>query len=370
MKWSLKVARVAGINVYVHATFLILLIWIAAGQYLSHETTSAMLGMIGFVLLLFAIIVLHELGHALAARRYGIETQDITLLPIGGVARLNKIPEDPKQELVVAFAGPLVNLVIAAGLFIGLAVSSGLSSVLHASLEGGNLIASLLVLNVWLAFFNLLPAFPMDGGRVFRALLGLKLSRVRATEIAVGVGHAMALIFGAVGLFGLFGYYNPFLVFIALFIWVGADGELQQVRMHAYLHGIPVSEVMARQFDSLPAVTPLEDLARAIVPGFQRDFPVYGGDRLIGFIGVDDVVRGLSEGGSQALVEAYMQKDFVTADPDDSLEQVMSALRPGTAQVVAVMKDGSLVGIVTPANIGEHMMVRSAMARSAKQGQL
>lgn len=368
MKWSLKIGRIAGISVYVHATFLILVIWLAVNQYLESRSTAAMLGTVGFVLLLFLIIVLHELGHALAARRYGIETQDITLLPIGGVARLNRIPEDPRQELVVAIAGPLVNMVIAAGLFIGILISGGPGRVLDI----GNLLSQLLVLNVWLAFFNLLPAFPMDGGRVLRALLALRLSRVRATELAVGVGHLMALVFGAAGLFGLRPLFdsNPFLVFIALFIWVGADAELQQVRMQAVFHGVRVREVMAREFDSFSGGALLEDVARTLVPGFQGDFPVMEDGRLVGFISVDGVAKGISVGGPKAPAGDYAEREFAVARPDDWLEDVLNSWKPGISQVVAVIDGGRLVGIVTPANIGEHLMIRSALSRKQKGSQL
>lgn len=358
VKWSIKIGRIAGIDLYLHATFLILVIWLAVSEYLGGHNVAAMLSAIGFILLLFFIIILHELGHALAARKYGIETRDITLLPIGGLARLEKLPEDPGQELVVAIAGPLVNLVIAAALFVGISIASGPGEVLNVSLEGGNFMARLMWLNVWLAFFNLLPAFPMDGGRVLRALVAMRLSRERATEIAVNVGHFMALLFGLVGIF-----VNPFLVFIALFIWVGADAELQQVRMTAYLHGISVEQVMSRRFETAEASAPLGDLARRIVPGFQTDYPVIDGGRLVGFIGVDELVKGLSEGGPEGLTGRYARREFDTAGPLDLLEEVVSDWQPGSGSVVAVLDGDDLIGIVTPANIGEHVMIRSAMMR-------
>jgi Zn-dependent protease/CBS domain-containing protein len=313
-----------------------------------------------FVLLLFVIIVLHELGHALAARKYGIKTQDITLLPIGGVARLEKMPEDPRQELVVALAGPAVNMVIAAGLLVGIVVRVGIGGVTNASVTGGDFAARMLWVNVWLAFFNLLPAFPMDGGRVLRALLAMRIGRERATEVAVNVGHAMALIFGFIGFFT-----NPFLMFIALFVWVGADGELQQVRMNAFLRGIPVSQVMAQRFETVNAETPLTEVARRLVPGFQSEFPVMQDARLLGFLGLEDVVRGLSEAGSDALAGSYARTNFVSADPDEALEDVVAEWQPGSGSVVAVIVEGRLVGIVTPANVGEHVMVKSALMRSS-----
>lgn len=357
MKWSLRIGRIAGIGVYVHATFLILIVWLVGSQYLNHESAGAILSATAFVLLIFLIIVLHELGHALAARRYGCETEDITLLPIGGVARLSKIPEDPKQELVVAFAGPLVNFVIAAGIFVGILASGTVRTILVP----GNFMAQLLWVNVFLAFFNLLPAFPMDGGRVLRALLAMKVSRERATEIAVGVGHVMALIFGAIGLLVI---NNPFLIFIAFFVWIGADAELQRVRVHAFLRGISALEVMARDFETIDAGTELGQLAKRLVPGFQSEFPVLDGERLVGFISLEDIVRGIAASGPQAQVGAYTQTGFETIASSDQLEEVMADWKPGSGPAVAVMESGKLVGFVTPANVGEFMMIQAAMDRS------
>lgn len=361
MKWSFKVGRIAGIDIYVHATFLILLIWVTASEYLSSHNTQAMFGTLGFVLLLFLIIILHELGHALAARRYGIETKDITLLPIGGLARLVRIPEDPKQELFVALAGPLVNIVIAAALFVGMLLTSGTPTIRDLSFDSSFIVA-LIVVNVWLAFFNLLPAFPMDGGRVLRALLSLKLPRERATEISVAVGHAMALIFGAIGLFGVRPLFdsNPFLVFIAFFVWIGADAELQQEKVKEYLHGIAVREVMVSDFSKLEPTDSLEDVARRLVPGFQRDFPVLDGNRLVGFVGHDEVVRGLAESGAEASVLDYVRRDFKVVAPSDLLEDVAADWEPGDGPPIAVLVNGDLVGMVTPANVGEHLILLAA----------
>jgi len=205
----------------------------------------------------------------------------------------------------------------------------------------------------------------MDGGRVFRALLAFKLDRVRATEIAVGVGHAMALIFGAVGLF-----FNPFLVFIALFIWIGADAELQYVRVHAALSGVSIGDVMTRQFESIDANTRLDEISRLIGSGFQRDYPVMEDGRLVGFITLEDVARGLSQAGPQAPVGQFMHRGFETAKPEDSLEQIMSHWGHEGDQEIGVLDQGNLVGIVTPANIGQHLLVQSARARGSRPARI
>ena len=174
MSGSWRIGRIAGIDVYVHFTFLLLLGWVAISHYLAHGDLAEAMSGLAFILALFGIVVLHELGHALAARRYGIRTRDITLLPIGGVARLERMPEDPWQELVVALAGPAVNVVLAAGIYFALALGRGVESLDESVRVGGGLLDQLFWVNVSLVAFNVLPAFPMDGGRVLRALLAMR----------------------------------------------------------------------------------------------------------------------------------------------------------------------------------------------------
>jgi Zn-dependent protease len=221
MNWSFRLGRLFGIPVYMHWTFLLLLGFVAFGQGV-RSGPGAALGGIVFVTTIFGCVVLHELGHALAARRYGIGTRDVTLLPIGGLARLERMPDDPRQELWVALAGPAVNLAIAGALGVGLAV---IGSVGALSWTGGSFAARLMAVNLGLVVFNLLPAFPMDGGRVLRSLLAHRVSYVQATDTAATVGRGMAILFGVAGLF-----FNPMLILIALFVWTGATQEAQMVR--------------------------------------------------------------------------------------------------------------------------------------------
>jgi len=206
MKWSWRLGRFAGIDVYMHATFLMLLAWMAVSYYLPRQSMTDVVNGLAFILALFAIVILHEFGHALTARRFGIRTRDVTLLPIGGVARLERMPEDPRQELLVALAGPGVNVVLAGILLLVLVPTATLEAVNEIRLVGGHFLSKLLWINVSLAAFNLIPAFPMDGGRVLRALLAMRMDYVRATQVAASVGQALAIVFGFIGLF-----YNPFL---------------------------------------------------------------------------------------------------------------------------------------------------------------
>ena len=246
MKSSWRIGRIAGIDVHLHFTFLILLGWVALSHYLQRQSWQDALSGLAFIVALFTIVVLHELGHALTARRFGIRTRDITLLPIGGVARLERIPENPKQELLVALAGSAVNVVLAALLFVVLFVGAELSAAKEFKLVGGHFLAKLMWVNVSLAVFNLLPTFPMDGGRVLRALLAMRMDYVRATNIAASIGQGLAWVFGIIGLFT-----NPFLMFIALFVWMGAAQEAGQAQMKSALAGLPVSRVMMTEFRTL-----------------------------------------------------------------------------------------------------------------------
>ncbi len=221
MSWSFRLGRIAGIPIFVHWTFLILLAWLVYGHWVAGHDLATTLEGVGFVLAIFGCVVLHELGHALAARRYGVPTADITLLPIGGVARLQRIPEHPAEELVVAIAGPLVNVAIVAALYLlGVRWPGTPLNNEHHFLVSASFFPKLMYVNAFLVLFNLLPAFPMDGGRVLRALLALKLDYARATRFAASVGQLMAIGFGFFGLTG-----SPMLLLIALFVWIGAEGK-------------------------------------------------------------------------------------------------------------------------------------------------
>src|SRR5271165_3910516 len=235
-RWSLRLGKLFGIDVRVHATFLFLLAWIALAYLMPGRGAWVALGGVEFLLALFAIVVLHELAHALTARRFGIATREILLLPIGGVSRMDRMPSKPSQELLVSVAGPAMNLALAGVLLAALLATGQARAALHVSVAEGPLLAKLMWANVALAGFNLLPAFPMDGGRVLRSLLTLRMDRVKATDAAAGVGQAAALLFGLVGLF-----FNPLLVFIALFVWVGAQEEARHAHVRASLEGVPVS---------------------------------------------------------------------------------------------------------------------------------
>lgn len=225
MSWSIKFARIAGIDLKIHLTFLIFLLWIGSTYFLRGGAAIALQGTL-FIILLFACVLLHELGHALTANAFGIHTTDITLLPIGGIARLQRIPNEPKQELLIAAAGPLVNVVIAALLIFYLGHRADASDFVDLNTPRVAMLSKLASVNIGLVIFNLIPAFPMDGGRILRALLAMKMNYLRATEIAATIGQGLAIFFGLIGFFS-----NPLLVFIAFFVFMGAQQEAAMTRM-------------------------------------------------------------------------------------------------------------------------------------------
>jgi Zn-dependent protease/CBS domain-containing protein len=359
MRWSWKIGRLAGINVYMHATFLLLVAYVIFAAWTHEHNIVETLAALAWVMAVFGCIVLHELGHALTARRYGVRTRDIILLPIGGVARLERMPEKPLEELRVALAGPMVNVLIAAGLYLILATFGGAPHLEQFISWRGGFLARLLVANVWLFAFNLIPAFPMDGGRVLRALLATRLEYTRATQLAAHVGQGLAFLFGLLGLF-----WDPFLLFIALFVWMGAEGESAMVQSHTALGGVPVQRVMMTEFRTLQ---PDESLAQAVdhvLAGFQHDFPVVFGDHVLGVLTRDELMKALARGGSEGRVRDAMQREVQVVDSHDKLEQALPVLRAAKSRSIPVEHDGRLVGLLDVENVAEFMMVQSALRRA------
>jgi Zn-dependent protease/CBS domain-containing protein len=357
MRWSWKLGTFAGIGVYLHATFLILIAWLVLLEWNQGHRGGAVFSGVLFILALFACVVLHEFGHALTAKRFGIPTRDITLLPIGGISRMERIPDDPHQELWVAIAGPAVSIAIAAALFAFL-LATGVQSPFKriATWTGASFVEQLMFANIVLAIFNLLPAFPMDGGRIFRAALARYMDYSRATQVAATVGQGMAFVFGALGLLG-----NPFLLFIALFVWIGATQESAVVQMKVALVGIPVSEVTVTEFSSLSPSDPLNRAVELMLHGTQQDFPVLENDRLVGILARKDLLDGLSRGGPNVLVSAIMRQDYPIISAREMLQAAVDKVQQSDCRVLPVMDKGKLLGLFTLENLGEFLLVRSAL---------
>lgn len=352
MGWSFPIGTVKGTVVRVHLTFLLLLAFIGFANY-ARAGGAAALGSVVYILLLFGCVLLHEFGHVFAARRYGVQTPDVTLLPIGGVARLERIPEKPRQELVVALAGPAVNVVIAAVLLLALGGFGDGAFRLTDPRQG--LPERLLAANLFLAGFNLIPAFPMDGGRVLRALLAYRMGYARATRIAAGVGQFTAFALGVLGLFGG----NPLLVFVALFVYLGAAGEAAAVQTREAGRGLLAADAMVSRFDTLRETDSIADAADALIRTTQHEFPVVDADgRLQGVLTRDCMIKALRRDGAGASVGEAMRRDIPQVHCRQALPAAIRLLEGQRLPAIGVADaDGRLAGYITPEKLSELMMV-------------
>ncbi|MGE3821780.1 MAG: site-2 protease family protein, partial [Isosphaeraceae bacterium] len=333
-----------------------LIVWFGTAQLARGASPAQAIESVAFVLALFGCVVLHELGHALAARRYGVPTADITLLPIGGVARLQRIPEKPSEELVVALAGPAVNVLIVTLIWLfGVRPATDLNDPRHL-LEAG-FWPKLLVVNLFLALFNLLPAFPMDGGRVLRSLLAMRLPYPRATRIAASVGQFMAIGFGLLGLSSG----NFLLLFIAMFVWIGAEAEAIQVEERMVLKDVPVRDAMLTEYHVLEPGDTLGHAADLLLAGTQHDFPVLTPKGAQGVLTRNELLAGLSDGGREAPVKTYARTPLETVEAGSPLVPAVARLRSGGVPCLQVVENGQPVGLLTLENIGEYLMVRTAL---------
>jgi Zn-dependent protease/CBS domain-containing protein len=364
MRWSFKVARVGGIEVRIHVTFFLLLA-VFASFYGAQGGASGTVKIVIFFLLIFLCVLLHELGHAFAAKAYGIRTVDITLLPIGGVARMERMPEKPAQELVVAIAGPLVNVVIAAALLLVLAVTGNLDFGEVLDPTRFNALWALLYTNVMMVVFNLIPAFPLDGGRVLRALLATRLSYERATQIAATVGQALALLMGI----WAFSKGPASLALIAIFIYMGAESESSFVQMRHATSGIPVSSAMVTRFETLNSRATLDQAVDALLGSSQHEFPVL--DDNGGFAGLltkHDLLVALRKAGPETPVNDVMLTGLPTLVPHMSLDHAFSKIKEANVTALPVVDNaGQLIGLFTTENVSELIMVQSALAKKSRR---
>ena len=364
MPWSLKIGSVAGTAIRIHVTFLLLLAWIFAAGYLTGGPQAAWNGLI-FIMLLFLCVLLHEFGHIFAARGFGVRTPDVILLPIGGVSRLERIPEQPSQEFLVAIAGPSVNVVITLVLvFIG---GADLSAEHLAALGSANvgMIDRLAAVNLFLALFNLIPAFPMDGGRVLRSLLATRLGYVNATEVAAMIGQWVAFALGFLGLF-----FNPLLIFVAIFVYLAASAEAHLVATRAMARGMPVTAAMLTRFSTLTPDEHIDAAVETLLRTSQSEFPVVDGDgRPLGILSRNDLIRALKQRGPHARVADAMTAGIRTINKNRCLDEVFQLLQEKSLPAVGVV-DGSerLVGLITSETIGKMLMQHHAPPAGAQLG--
>jgi Zn-dependent protease len=342
--------RLLGVPVRFHFTFLLLFALVIAVGVGAKQSVAMY---VVYLAALFGSVILHELGHAVVGRRYGIRTLEIVMFPIGGIARLEKSPK-PQQEFWIALAGPLVNVAIAA-VTLGYLQIRGRAISLQGLLDpsDANLLERIAVGNLLLAGFNLIPAFPMDGGRILRAFIARTHSEEEATRIAAKTGRMLAM---AMGLFGLLSA-QYILVFIAFFVYLGAAQEGAAVVGRALTQGVPVRSAMITDFRTLPHGSTLRDAGNLLLATSQQDFPVVHADQVIGVLHRGSLLRGLAAQGPDAYVSAVMDREFPVVSPDLDLAEALPVVAQGRSCAL-VMEDGKLLGLLTTENLSEFLMLR------------
>jgi len=360
MKWSWNIGRIAGIDLKIHLTFFFLLLWVGFSAMFSGGGALDVFSEILFILALFFCVVLHELGHALTAKRFGIATRDITLLPIGGVARLDSMPEDPKEELLVAAAGPAVNVLISILLFSGLIISGILTQPMNISALLDNFWLRLLAVNISLVVFNLIPAFPMDGGRVLRAILASRVEYDKATHIAVNIGRGFAVLMGIAGLF-----FNPWLILTAFFVWSGAGAEARAVEVKAGMKGLLVRDAMISQFYQVEANQALESVFQLSLATGQQHIPVVSNGNFLGIIRRSDLLIALDKLGNRAPAYTAIGLEPQGIEPESPLQDVLPEFR--TSRVQPVIENRQLIGLVTPESVQQRMWLNKRKKQIGQQ---
>jgi Zn-dependent protease/predicted transcriptional regulator len=351
MKWSFQIGKLFGIPIRMHLTFLLLLFFVGVSGSKYGGPTGTLFGIIS-ILLIFLCVVLHEIGHSLVARHYGIVVRDIILLPIGGVSEMEEIPQDPKQEISISIVGPLVSFSLAV-IFCILSVGTGQRIGFgQLSIFKGNMIANLFWINLVLGIFNLLPAFPMDGGRVLRGILATRIDSVRATKVAVGVGQVFAILLFFFGIF-----FNLWLALIAIFIYLGAEGEERMVAMRTTLSRSPVKLAMLTDIHTVSPEETLGQVLERICHSLQQDFPVIENEKVVGILTKEIIFSALHKHEKEARVREVMNKDFVTTTEDASLSDIFKKMTANKLSVIPVMKNQKLRGMINLEQIGKYHMI-------------
>ena len=354
-KWSLNIGKVSGIKIFIHWTFLILIGWIFLMHFqMGHGMREGLSGTV-FLLAVFASVVLHELGHALAVKRFKITTRDITIYPIGGIASLESMPSKPAQELQMALAGPAVNLVIAGILGIILKVTGTFDqeALQNFTLTSNSFVEKLMVVNIVLAVFNLIPAFPMDGGRIFRALLAMKMKRLKATSVAAKTGQFLAIAFVFLGF-----YFDFWLVFIGLFIFLGAEEEFKAGEMHEALKNVKAVQLMISKTAFINPNSTLITAAGHIMNSNEKTFLVVEKDEVVGILSLSDITEGLHKGKANQKIRDLMQKDFFWLESEDALSDKFFLLQQHRQNLFPVRKKGKLAGVISSDDLTKWIKTR------------
>lgn len=359
MKRKLKLGQIAGINLYVHWTFLLLILYIVYINYRAGNSTVSTIWSVVFILTIFITVLLHELGHALTAKRFKIKTIDITLLPIGGIAHIESIPEKPIEELLITLAGPAVNIALAiiTYFFITIPDSQELIIQLTKGVNADNFFLTFFLVNIWLAIFNLIPAFPMDGGRILRAILAMIFPRTTATLIAARIGQVIALGFIVLGF-----YSNPFLIFIGIFIMISAQLESDFTQSKSLLQGYFVKDVIMKDYKSLDKNDIVKTAVIRLLDSQIKNFIVTDKNEPVGTLNRDEIIKALSQFGEDVTIEDVMNKNITFLNSESPLEKVYEISQQSKSNIMPVVENNQIIGIVDMENILEFLLIKKAKA--------
>lgn len=363
MKGSFKLGKISGIGLFIHWTFSLLILFIVYVNYKSGQNLTQILWSILFILCIFSTVLMHELGHALTAKKFGIKTKDITLLPIGGLARLERMPEKPSEELLVAFAGPFVNIVLAfiTSWFITLPnTPEEMIGQLENGVNANNFFLNFYLVNIVLAIFNLIPAFPMDGGRVLRALLSYKLERHYATKIAARIGQVLALGFIFLGFFS-----NPILIFIGLFVFMGAQIESEYTETKYMLKGYKVRDVLMKQYPTIDYNETLETAVKLMLDSQNKHFLVTKNGIPMGTLNREQIIEALSKKEEETELSSIIDKDLIMLQADSLLEDVFELVYKNKSTLMLVIENNQLIGTLDTENLLEFILIKEVKAKKA-----
>lgn len=367
MKGLFKLGTIAGIGIFMHWTFTLLIAFIIFINYRNGQNPIQIAWSVLFILCIFVAVLLHELGHALTAKSYNVKTKDITLLPIGGIARLERMPENPLEELMVAIAGPLVNFILAFLTQVFIAIpqdSRELLALMSSGINANNFFLNFYIVNLTLAVFNLIPAFPMDGGRVLRALLAFIMDRNRATLIAARVGQFIALCFILIGIIS-----NPILILIGLFVIFSAQLESESVEFKNLLKGYTVRDVVMKEYQTIEEDEKIKKVITILLESEHRKFLVTQNNRLVGTLNKDQIIKALSEEGEEEYIYNVMDKSLVYVDINTQLEKVIEQLYEKKGSVLIVNENEQLSGILDADNLSEFVLINSIKAKQSQSNE-
>lgn len=351
---SFRIGQLFNIPIFLHWSFLLLPL-IVIYRSGDNETINIIweLALVGG---LFLCVLLHEYGHALSARRYGVQTLDIILSVIGGVARLTRLPEKPWQEFVVAAAGPAVNIVIAVLIYAFLWISGSNFFPSDAIIDGRNFLPFLAFANIVLVVFNLVPAFPMDGGRMLRAALNVKLSRVKATFIAMLIGQILAVLAAGYSLY--FGHYT--LIFIAVFVFISAGAEYRGIKKEAFLTNHKVRDAMKQQFYIVQQSNNIDYAIQILTNSGQQHFPVLNLMELNGILTHQQILKAISAKNTLAPISEYMTSNFMVLTPEDSIQMAYQLFQENGYELIPIVENGVVIGILDRASLNEFLQIQAA----------